>query len=120
MTTRRSPVRVLTVCGSLQARSANRSALVVAAAAIGAAGGSVDDYDALAAVPPFNPDREDPPLPEVLDWRRRVTAADAVLVSVPEYAGGLAGTVKNALDWLVGTAELYRKLVAVMSAGTSG
>jgi chromate reductase, NAD(P)H dehydrogenase (quinone) len=39
---------------------------------------------------------------------------------VPEYAGGMAGALKNALDWLVGTGELYRKPVAVLSAGTSG
>ena len=53
-------------------------------------------------------------------WRAQVTAADAVLLAAPEYAGALAGAIKNALDWLVGTAELYRKPVAVLSAGTTG
>src|SRR5262249_2302822 len=38
----------------------------------------------------------------------------------PEYAGAIAGALKNALDWLVGSGELYRKPVAVLSAGTSG
>ena len=46
--------------------------------------------------------------------------SDAVLIAAPEYAGGLAGVVKNALDWLVGTGELYRKPVAVLTAATTG
>src|SRR5205823_6061916 len=45
---------------------------------------------------------------------------DVVVVAAPEYAGALAGAVKNAFDWLVGSGELYRKPVAVVSAGTSG
>jgi NAD(P)H-dependent FMN reductase len=49
-----------------------------------------------------------------------VNAADVVLVAAPEYAGAVAGAVKNAFDWLVGSGELYRKPVAVLSAGTSG
>jgi chromate reductase, NAD(P)H dehydrogenase (quinone) len=43
-----------------------------------------------------------------------------VLVAAPEYAGGVAGAVKNAFDWLVGSGNLYRKPMAVISAGTSG
>jgi chromate reductase, NAD(P)H dehydrogenase (quinone) len=35
-----------------------------------------------------------------------VAHADAVLVSTPEYAGGMPGALKNALDWLVGSGEL--------------
>ena len=53
-------------------------------------------------------------------WRRRIAAADAVLIAAPEYAGALAGTIKNALDWIVGSGELYAKPVAVLSAGTTG
>ncbi len=43
-----------------------------------------------------------------------------VLIASPEYAGSLAGSLKNALDWIVGSGELYTKPVAVLSAGTSG
>ncbi len=46
--------------------------------------------------------------------------ADAVAIAAPEYAGGVAGWVKNALDWLVGSATLYGRPVAVFSAGTTG
>ena len=43
-----------------------------------------------------------------------------MLVAAPEYAGGVAGAVKNAFDWLVGSGSMYRKPVAVISAGTTG
>jgi chromate reductase len=48
-----------------------------------------------------------------------VTRADGVLIATPEYAGGMPGSLKNALDWLVGTGELYDKQVAIMSAAPS-
>ncbi len=111
---------MLTVCGSLQARSANRSVLEAATAVAVAAGAVVDDFDRLAEIPAFDPDRNDEASDVVDDWRRRVAAADVVLVASPEYAGAVAGAVKNAFDWLVGSGTAYRKPVAVVSAGTSG
>jgi NAD(P)H-dependent FMN reductase len=113
-------LRLLTLCGSLQGRSANRRALEVAAGVAVAGGATVDDFDRLADVPAFNPDRAAEPIDVIADWRARMTAADVVLVAAPEYAGAVAGAVKNAFDWLVGSGELYRKPVGVLSAGTSG
>jgi chromate reductase len=113
-------VRLLTVCGSLQARSTNRAALATASVLALAGGASVDDFERLAEIPAFDADRSEEPIDVLADWRHRVHTADAVLVAAPEYAGGIAGAVKNAFDWLVGSGELYRKPVAVLSAGTSG
>ncbi len=48
--------------------------------------------------------------------RSSIRAADAVIVSTPEYAHGLPGTLKNALDWLVGGMELTDKPVALLNA----
>jgi chromate reductase, NAD(P)H dehydrogenase (quinone) len=112
--------RLLTVCGSLQDGSANRVALEAAAAVALAAGATVDDFDRLAEVPAFDAGRVGEAIDAVDDWRRRAAAADVVLVAAPEYADAVAGAVKNAFDWLVGGGELYRKPVAVLSAGTSG
>ena len=114
------PVRVLSVCGSLQARSSNRAALEVVHAAARAAGASLDEYDALERVPAFNPDRTDDAEEVVTDWRARIAQADVVVIASPEYAGSLVGMVKNALDWIVGSGELYAKPVGLISAGTSG
>jgi chromate reductase, NAD(P)H dehydrogenase (quinone) len=113
-------MRLLTVCGSLQRRSANRAALDVVSEVATAAGVTLDDFDRLVDIPPFDPERTDDPIDVIADWRQRTRAADAVVVAAPEYAGALAGAVKNALDWLVGSGELYRKSVAVLSAGTTG
>jgi len=114
------PVVLLTVCGSLQARSANRAALDVATDAASVAGAEVVAFDRLADLPAFDAGRSDEPPAAVAEWRDQMDGADAVLVAVPEYAGGMAGAMKNALDWLVTSASLYRRPVAVMSAGTSG
>jgi NAD(P)H-dependent FMN reductase len=111
---------LLTVCGSLQRRSANRAVLDEATTVAVGAGATVVDYGHLAEVPAFDVDRAAEPNEAVDEWRRQVAGADAVLVAAPEYAGAVAGAVKNAFDWLVGSGELYRKPVAVLSAGTSG
>jgi len=37
------------------------------------------------------------------------------VVSSPEYAHGIPGILKNALDWIVGSGELYDKPVALFS-----
>ena len=113
-------LRLLTVCGSLQQRSANRAALSVASSVAVAWGAAVHDFARLADIPAFNVDHDDQHFDVVEEWRHCVDSADVVLVAAPEYAGGVAGAVKNAFDWLVGSANMYRKPVAVISAGTSG
>lgn len=112
--------RILLVCGSLQRISANRAALDVARAALTARGAEVTDFEALESVPPMNPDRADAPGEAVLSLRAQIASADAILIAAPEYAGAVAGAVKNALDWIVGSGDLYRKPIALVSAGTSG
>jgi NAD(P)H-dependent FMN reductase len=108
-------VEILAVPGSLQTGSANAAVLRVARA-LAPPGTAVTIWDGLAAVPPFNPDDAGPPGPApVEDLRRRVAAADGLLIATPEYAHGMPGVLKNALDWLVGTGELYGKRVAVLT-----
>jgi len=118
MTNRR--MHLLTLCGSLQQRSANRAALDVASEAARERGATVDRFDRLDEIPAFNPERGEAHIDAVDDWRSRIDSADAVLIAAPEYAGGVSGAVKNALDWLVGSATMYRKPVGVISAGTTG
>jgi chromate reductase len=113
-------IRVLVVCGSLQRTSANRAALDVARAALSATGVEVSAFEGLGAIPPLNPDRGDDPGEAVLTFRAQIGTANAVLIAGPEYAGAIAGVVKNALDWIVGSGDLYGKPVALVSAGTSG
>jgi NAD(P)H-dependent FMN reductase len=47
--------------------------------------------------------------------RDAIAAADAIIVSSPEYAHGVPGALKNALDWLVSGVEIYQKPVALLN-----
>ena len=109
-------LRLLALCGSLRAVSSNRSVLD-ACARLAPTGAQILTYEGLAALPPFNPDLDtDTPPVQVLDFRRAVGEADGLLISSPEYAHGMAGAFKNALDWLVASLEFPDKPVAVLNA----
>ena len=110
------PVRVLAISGSLRSASSN-SALVRAVAALSTADVEVMVYPGLADLPPFNPDLDgDSPAAAVAGFRSALAASDAVLISSPEYAHGVPGVLKNALDWIVGSGELIDKPVALLNA----
>lgn len=112
-------MRVLAVCGSLKGRSGNR-ALLKAAAASMPPGVDVVFFDGLGDLPHFNPDLEASGVPEsVTRWRRALSESDAVLIASPEYGFSLPGALKNAIDWVIGTGELERKVVAITAATTA-
>jgi chromate reductase len=109
-------VRILGICGSLQAGSSN-AALLSAALRHAPASVELALYGGLAALPHFNPDLERAhTLPEVDALRAAVASADALLIACPEYGHSLPGVLKNAIDWLIGTGELERKRVAITAA----
>ena len=73
-------------------------------------------YPNLGALPHFNPDLDgDTPPQTVLEWRSEVGLADGLLISSPEYAHGVPGCLKNALDWLVASVEFPGKAVALLN-----
>jgi NAD(P)H-dependent FMN reductase len=109
--------RLLTVSGSLRSGSSN-STLLAAAARVAPGDVDVTSYEWLAALPAFSPDAEEgaeETPPAVAAWRGALAAADAVLFSSPEYAHGIPGAFKNALDWVVGSGELVDKRVGLLS-----
>jgi chromate reductase, NAD(P)H dehydrogenase (quinone) len=108
-------IRILAISGSLRAVSSNTS-LLQAAAALAPAGVEIDIYRGLGALPHFNPDLEEHEPAEVTDLRAWVRRADGLLISSPEYAHGVPGVMKNALDWLVGGDEFIYKPVALLNA----
>jgi len=74
-------------------------------------------YSGLAELQHFNPDLDiETPPPAISEFRKQLLASDGVLISSPEYAHGVPGTLKNALDWLVRSGELYEKPVALINA----
>ena len=49
---------------------------------------------------------------------RALCESDAVLIASPEYGFSLPGALKNAIDWVIGSGELERKVVAITAATT--
>jgi NAD(P)H-dependent FMN reductase len=108
-------INVLAFCGSLRARSSNASLLKAAQILFGELVapelGRFDIYDQLADLPHFNPDVEDAGLPPSIEaLRAEVGRASVVVLSTPEYARGVPGSLKNALDWLVGGPNFIKNL----------
>ncbi|WP_082992821.1 NADPH-dependent FMN reductase [Erythrobacter sp. QSSC1-22B] len=104
---------ILAICGSLRARSSNRILLEAAQEVWGKS--RLKIFATIERIPPFNPDYDvdGAEHQSVADLRNEIASAGAVLVSIPEYAHGLPGSFKNALDWLVSTTVMSNKPVAV-------
>jgi chromate reductase, NAD(P)H dehydrogenase (quinone) len=108
-------VRVLAISGSLRAASIN-TALLSAAVALSPDSVEIKLYQGLNDLPHFNPDLEEAKLPSVIDFCAQLQGADAILICSPEYAHGVPGVLKNALDWVVGSGEFMGKPVALINA----
>ena len=116
------PKRILALSGSLRAVSSN-TALLQAVAILAAPSVEVTLYEGLADLPHFNPDSDfegEATHGAVAEFRTQLKGADAVMFSTPEYAHGVPGTLKNALDWVVGSGELSGKPVALFKASSRG
>lgn len=112
-------VKLLTLSGSIRSGASN-TALLDAVRLVSPRGVEIESYEGLAELPPFNPDLDTVDggkLPSAAaDLRARIGWADGLLISSPEYAHGIPGAFKNALDWLVGSVEFPGKPVALLSA----
>ena len=112
--------QILAISGSLRAKSSNTEVLR-AAALLAPASVRVTLFAGLGDLPPFNPDLDGegaiPPAP-VQALRRQVAAADALLICSPEYAHGVPGVLKNALDWLVSGPEIPYKPIGLLAASS--
>ena len=109
-------VRTLAISGSLRNRSSNTS-LLRAAEALASENHRIVIYEGIGDLPHFNPDIEgDDSITSVRDFRLQLQNSDAVIFSSPEYAHGVPGALKNALDWVVGSGELVEKPVALFNA----
>ena len=109
-------MQILAISGSLRAASTNTT-LLKAAAALVPEDVRLNLYHGLGDLPPFNPDVDkDPSHAAVADFRSQLRQSAGVIFSTPEYAHGVPGVLKNALDWVVASGELYNKPVALFSA----
>ncbi len=110
-------MKILAISGSLRAKSSSTS-LVEATRLLAPPDVTVTVYDELGSLPHFNPDidMEGAVLPLVVaNLRRMIGEADALVISMPEYAHGVPGSLKNALDWLVSSSEFPGIVVGLIN-----
>jgi chromate reductase, NAD(P)H dehydrogenase (quinone) len=108
-------IQLLAISGSLRSRSSN-TRLVERIACHSQAPVTIDIFSDLHQLPHFNPDLEPSDDVFVQDLTNRMRVADGFLVSTPEYAHGIPGSLKNGLDWLVGTDAFIEKPFALLHA----
>lgn len=113
--TDRSVASVLAFSGSLRAKSLN-TAMLRMAVQCAPHGLSVRVHTGLGNLPLFNPDIGDPEPPSVAYLRSDIAAADGILIASPEYAHGVSGVLKNALDWMVTSGVFVDKPIALWNA----
>jgi chromate reductase len=116
-------MQILGISGSLRRDSYN-TRLLAAAADVLPDDAELTVWTGLRDVPPFDEDEEAGPTPAaVAELREALAAADALLISTPEYNGSVPGQLKNALDWASrphATNPLRNLPVAAVGASTGG
>jgi len=91
-------MKILGISGSLRAASVN-TALLRTAATLTPSGVTLVVYDGVGNLPHFNPELDQEPLPlDVTDFRSQLNSSAGVIISSPEYAHGIPGVLKSALD----------------------
>lgn len=105
-------IRFLAISGSLRVASSN-TALLRAVARLGLDDVGVTLYEGLASLPQYNPDLDDFEVGTapagVANLRTWLGTSDGLVISSPEYAHGVPGAMKNAIDWVVSCGEFYGK-----------
>jgi NAD(P)H-dependent FMN reductase len=110
-------LKCVAISGSLRRASAN-TMLLRAAIAIAPPDIDITLYDGVGSLPAFNPDSEHDTPPVVTEFHKLMQGCDGVIIASPEYAHGVAGALKNALDWLVGCTDLaYKPVVLINTSG---
>ena len=111
--------KIIAISGSIREGSSNTNILKALAAFV-PEGIDFSIYNGIKDLPHFNPDIDgtEPP-PVVKNFRKTLDEAHALIICTPEYAKSVPGVLKNALEWLVSSGELYKKPVAVITASPS-
>ena len=112
--------KVLAISGSTRVNSINHS-LINAIALLAEHELEIKTFDGIAKLPQFNPDDDDETVaPVVADFRRQLDEAEGVLICTPEYAHGVPGALKNAIDWTISSSQFPHKPTMLITASTGG
>lgn len=107
-------IRLVAISGSLRTHSSNTNILRCLGKLV-PPGVEYGIFEGIGAMPHFSPGIEDSTHAVNL-FRAKIKEADGVIFCTPEYAFGVPGVLKNALDWLVSSGEFNEKPVAAISA----
>jgi chromate reductase, NAD(P)H dehydrogenase (quinone) len=112
-----STLKILAIPGSLRPTSSSNTILKQALKMFP---GDIKSmvYNDVGNLPHFNDSNDT--IESVNNFRSLIQSANGVLICQPEYAFGVAGSLKNALDWTVGSGEFVDKPVALITAATGG
>jgi chromate reductase, NAD(P)H dehydrogenase (quinone) len=113
--------KIVAICGSTRLNSINLELLKIIAQLYQ----ETVDFEIVTnidQIPHFNPDLDNPTdePSQVLAFRSLLKSSDAILICTPEYAMGVPGTLKNALDWTVSSMEFSHKPTALITASSLG
>ncbi len=113
-------IKIIAISGSTRKNSSNLN-LIKAIADLTSETFTISVFEGLSDIPHFNPDldNENPP-EQVISFRRQLREADGIIICTPEYAIGVPGTLKNAIDWTVSSMEFSKKPLALITASLSG
>jgi len=112
--------KVIAICGSTRQNSTNHS-LIKAIVDLSAESLDITIYNAIANLPQFNPDNDGENVAdEVADFRQQVNNAEGIIICTPEYAHGVPGTLKNAIDWTISSSQFPHKPTMLITASTDG
>lgn len=112
--------KILAIPGSTRSNSTNHG-LIKAIASLMGEELTIEIFGGIGHLPHFDPGLADEGVPlEVIAFRDKLSAADGVLICTPEYAHGVPGSLKNAIDWTVASGEFSRKPTVLITASTDG
>ncbi|MFA6058533.1 MAG: NADPH-dependent FMN reductase [Taibaiella sp.] len=113
-------IKILAISGSTRKASSNLN-LIKAISELAHGLFTIDIFDGLTDLPQFNPDDDNEHVAvSVTVFREKLRVADGILICTPEYAIGVPGSLKNAIDWTVSSMEFSKKPVALITASLSG
>ncbi len=112
--------KIVAISGSTRQNSANHS-LIKAIADLSKTHLDIRVFNGIENLPQFNPDNDgDNVAKEVADFRQQLNNADGVIICTPEYAHGVPGALKNAIDWTISSSSFPQKPTMLITASTGG
>ena len=113
-------IKIVAIPGSTRKASSNLN-LIKAITTLTAGSFVINIFEGLAELPHFNPDLDNENVPPLVSaFRKLLKDADGILICTPEYAMGVPGSLKNAIDWTVSSMDFSKKPVALITASLSG